>query len=150
MAAWMAGTSPAMTAVAWHGNLPRLRQRAGRDRPTSSAECLRSNSSKPNQNQTKPDQENGLGFSWIPSSDSGLFNGYGSTKSKWKSEVRQPASDPLTVSPRRGKTTTPGLTDPSALEGANNNLNFMFCASPATWIEHITNTTSMKEIVHCV
>ena len=31
------------------------------------------NSSKPNQTQTKPDQENGLGFSWIPSSDSGLF-----------------------------------------------------------------------------
>src|SRR5271169_6128061 len=29
--------------------------------------------SKPS--QTKPDQENGLGFSWIPSSDSRLFNG---------------------------------------------------------------------------
>jgi len=48
--------------------------RAGRDRPARSAECLRPNFSKPNQIQTKPDQENGLGFSWIPSSYSGLFN----------------------------------------------------------------------------
>src|SRR5271165_4541768 len=39
------------------------------------ADRLRPNSSKPNQIQTKPDQENGLGFSWIPSSDSRLFNG---------------------------------------------------------------------------
>ncbi len=36
---------------------------------------LRPKFSKPNPIQTKPDQENGLGFSWIPSSDSGLFNG---------------------------------------------------------------------------
>src|SRR5271166_5833183 len=35
---------------------------------------LRPKFSKPNPIQTKPDQENGLGFSWIPSSDSGLFN----------------------------------------------------------------------------
>ena len=34
---------------------------------------LRPNSSKPNPSQTKPDQENGLGFSWIPSSDLWLF-----------------------------------------------------------------------------
>jgi hypothetical protein len=33
------------------------------------------NPSKPNQSRTKPNQENGLGFSWIPSSDSELFNG---------------------------------------------------------------------------
>src|SRR5271166_4571759 len=45
---------------------------------------LRPNSSKPNQSQTKPDQEKGLGFSWIPSSDSGLFNSmsYGRSKAK--------------------------------------------------------------------
>ena len=40
------------------------------------------NSSKPNPNQTKPDQENGLGFSWIPSSNSGLFNGLRAAQSK--------------------------------------------------------------------
>ncbi len=38
------------------------------------AERLRPNSSKPNPSQTKPVQEYWLGFSWIPSSDSGLFN----------------------------------------------------------------------------
>src|SRR5271166_4824030 len=33
------------------------------------------NTPKPNPSQTKRDQENGLGFSWIPSSDSSFFNG---------------------------------------------------------------------------
>src|SRR5271157_3193489 len=36
--------------------------------------AFRPNSSKPNPIQTKPDQENGLGLSWIPSSDLRLFN----------------------------------------------------------------------------
>ncbi len=36
---------------------------------------LRPKFSKPNPSQTKPDQENALGLSWISSSDSGLFNG---------------------------------------------------------------------------
>ncbi len=35
----------------------------------------RPNPSKPNQSRTKPSQGNRLGFSWICSSDSGLFNG---------------------------------------------------------------------------
>src|SRR5208337_318138 len=33
------------------------------------------NSSKPHQSQSKPNQETKLVFSWIPSSDSGLFRG---------------------------------------------------------------------------
>src|SRR5208337_1998760 len=33
------------------------------------------NTPKPNPSQTKRDQENGLGFSWIPSFDSSFFNG---------------------------------------------------------------------------
>src|SRR5271166_6204336 len=52
--------------------------RTGRRAPRATGRRrLRSapNSSKPNPNQTKPDQDNGLGLSWIPSSDSGLFNG---------------------------------------------------------------------------
>ena len=42
------------------------------------------NSSKPNQSQSKPDQEKGLGFSWIPSSNSRLFNGLRAIQSKKK------------------------------------------------------------------
>ena len=52
---------------------PRVEKRARSERPTPVR--LGPNSSKPNQSQSKPDQENGLGFSWICSSDSGLFNG---------------------------------------------------------------------------
>ncbi len=71
--------------------------------PTPSAERLRPNPSKPNQIQTKPDQENGLGLSWIPSSDSGLFNGLRAVQNKnatrkmefWSPPGCQRASSPL-------------------------------------------------------
>ena len=43
---------------------------------------LRPNSSKPNQIQTKPDQENGFGLSWIPSSIRAFSMSYGQSKSK--------------------------------------------------------------------
>ena len=43
-----------------------------RNRPV---DPLKPNSSKPNQSPTKPNQGNGLGFSWISWSDSGLFSG---------------------------------------------------------------------------
>src|SRR5271166_6976599 len=71
----MAGALIGLDPSAWSdGRRLSLRQVKSRRRPTTSAERLRLNSSKHNQIQTKPDQENGLGFSWIPSSDSGLFN----------------------------------------------------------------------------
>jgi hypothetical protein len=54
-------------------------------------ERLRPNSSKPNQTQTKPDQENGLGFSWILSSDSWLFNGLRAIQIK---KMQLPRSSP--------------------------------------------------------
>ncbi len=59
---------------------------------TGRANDLRPNSSKPNQSQTKPDQENGLGFSWIPSSNSGLFNGLRAIQIKFNSQGGQRAS----------------------------------------------------------
>ena len=47
------------------------------------------NHPKPNQSQTKQNQENGLGFTWIPSSDSGLFNGLRATKANKNSRPRR-------------------------------------------------------------
>src|SRR5271166_4294439 len=58
------------------------------------APCCGPNSSKPNQFQTKPDQENGLGFSWIPSSNSGLFNGLRPVqREKEKKKRKSPRGD---------------------------------------------------------
>ncbi len=60
----------------------RWRGAHGDDRPRSTerpqAKILQA---EPNR-QTKPDQENGLGLSWISSSDSGLFNGLRAIQSK--------------------------------------------------------------------
>src|SRR5271165_1636150 len=52
-----------------------LMERAPSGPSPTSRDIFRPNPPKPNPSQTKPDQEKGLGFSWIPSSDSSLFNG---------------------------------------------------------------------------
>src|SRR5208337_752989 len=69
----------------------RPRSRAGRTRPQGR---LGPNHPKPNPSQTKKNQGNGLGFSWISSSDFGLFNGLRATQSKY-------FSTPATADPPR-------------------------------------------------
>ena len=59
------------------------------------------NPSKPNQSWIKPNQENGLGFSWIPSSDSGLFNGLRAIPGEKISTPTPPSPTSLSLSPPR-------------------------------------------------
>src|SRR5271166_1719791 len=60
--------------------------------------AFRPNSSKPNPIQTKPDQENGLGLSWIPSSDSGLFNGLRALQNKKTPETPESGRRTIRIS----------------------------------------------------
>src|SRR5271157_3687701 len=79
--------------------------------------AFRPNSSKPNPIQTKPDQENELGLSWIPSSDSGLFKGLRADQSKMGKMPKCNSAE--SRRPPRGRLD----------QAANNNSNIMFYVS---------------------